>query len=65
MSRIVIVTNLKIALICSVRSGNVMCFQCGTNIIQRVFYIKARAMDNVQNCDRYINIPSTQTCRSH
>jgi hypothetical protein len=22
-------------------------------------------MDNVQNCDSYINIPSSQTCRSH
>jgi hypothetical protein len=29
-----------------------------------VFKIKDRAMDNVHNCDRYINVPSPQTCRS-
>jgi hypothetical protein len=28
-----------------------------------VFYIKDRTMDNVQNCDSYINIPSSQTYR--
>jgi hypothetical protein len=27
--------------------------------------IKYRAMDNVQNCDGYINIPSSQTYMSH
>jgi hypothetical protein len=28
-----------------------------------VFQIKDRTMDNVQNCDSYINIPSSQTYR--
>jgi hypothetical protein len=27
--------------------------------------IKDRTMDNVQICDSYINIPSSQTCRSY
>jgi hypothetical protein len=28
-----------------------------------VFQIKDRMMDNVQNCDNYINIPASQTYR--
>jgi hypothetical protein len=35
-----------------------MCFLWGTE-----FLIKYRTMDNVQNCDNYINIPSSQTYR--
>jgi hypothetical protein len=30
-----------------------------------VVWIKDRTMDNVQNCDSYINIPSSQTYRQH
>jgi hypothetical protein len=30
-----------------------------------LFYIKDRTMDNVQNCDSYINITSSQTYRQH
>jgi hypothetical protein len=30
-----------------------------------MFQIKDRMMDNVQNCDSYINIPSSQTYRSY
>jgi hypothetical protein len=29
------------------------------------FQIKDRTMDNVQNCDSYINIPLSQTYRYH
>jgi hypothetical protein len=29
------------------------------------FSIKDRTMDNVQNCDSYINMPSSQTYREH
>jgi hypothetical protein len=29
------------------------------------FHIKDSTIDNVQNCDTYINIKSTQTCIQH
>jgi hypothetical protein len=31
---------------------------------QKVFQIICRMMDNLQNCDGYINIPSSQAYRS-
>jgi hypothetical protein len=31
--------------------------------LRRVLYKEDRTMDNVQNCDSYINIPSSQTYR--
>jgi hypothetical protein len=34
-----------------------------SSIQKVVFSIKDRTMDNVQNCDSYINTPSPQTCR--
>jgi hypothetical protein len=34
-------------------------------VIVIVFYIKDRTMDNVHNYFSYINIPSSQTHRSH
>jgi hypothetical protein len=30
-----------------------------------VFWIKNKTLDNVQNCDSYINIPSSQTYKSY
>jgi hypothetical protein len=29
------------------------------------FVLNKRTMDDVQNCDSYINIPSSETYRSH
>jgi hypothetical protein len=29
--------------------------------LQHLLFVKDRTMDNVQNCDSYINIPSSQT----
>jgi hypothetical protein len=34
-----------------------------SNLRNVVFQIKDRTMDNIQNCDSYINIPSSQTYR--
>jgi hypothetical protein len=42
-----------------------MCFLWGTNVINDVFWIEDRTMDNIQNCDGYINVPSPQTYRSY
>jgi hypothetical protein len=33
------------------------------SILQNVVLKEDRTMDNVQNCDTYINIPSSQTYR--
>jgi hypothetical protein len=30
-----------------------------------VFYIPDRTVDNIQNCDRYINIPLSHAYREH
>jgi hypothetical protein len=65
VSRVVIVINLQIAIICWARSGDVMCFLWGKDkaVELSLFLNKSRAMDNVKNCDSYINIPSSQTYR--
>jgi hypothetical protein len=31
----------------------------------KLFQIKDKTMDNVQNCDSYVNISYSQTCRSY
>jgi hypothetical protein len=74
MSRIVIVILIyhchkpinSINLLGSKRRRNVFPVSCGqTYRVEMSFKIKGRMMDNVKNCDSYINIPSSQTYRYH
>jgi hypothetical protein len=46
-------------------SGDVTCFLWGTDKPNELSWVlnKNRTIDNVKNCDNYINIPSSQTYR--
>jgi hypothetical protein len=37
---------------------------CRVQLRNVVFSMKDRTMDNAQNCDSYVNIPSSEACRS-